>query len=202
MSRYTGPRTKKSRRYGVLLYGPSKSFERKNYPPGVHGEKGRRKQTDFALGLAEKQKLRLMYGLQEKQFRRYYEIALSRRGITGETMLQLLESRLDNQVYRLGFASTRRAARQMVSHGHVTVNGRKVTIASYLTRVGEVISVRENAVSRQLASKGLEATQVTPTPDWLQINKETLKGEIKRVPSRDEIAPIVNEQLIVEFYSR
>ncbi|HSI84009.1 MAG: 30S ribosomal protein S4 [Candidatus Methylacidiphilales bacterium] len=202
MSRYTGPRTKKSRRYGVLLYGPSKSFERKNYPPGVHGEKGRRKQTDFATGLAEKQKLRLMYGLQEKQFRRYFEIALHRRGITGETLLQLLESRLDNMVYRLGFAPSRRASRQMVNHGHIAVNGRKVTIASYLTRVGEVISVRENAVSRQLATKGLETTQVQPVPDWLQINRESMKGEVKRVPTRDEIAPIVNEQLIVEFYSR
>ncbi len=132
MARFTGPKTKVARRYGVALFGPSKALERKNYPPGIHGPKGsRRKQSEYAIALGEKQKLRYQYGLMERQFRRYYEIALSRRGVTGETLLQLLETRLDNVVYRLGFANTRRGARQLVGHGHVQVNGRKVDISSF-----------------------------------------------------------------------
>ena len=132
MARFTGPKTKVARRYGVPLFGPSKALERKNYPPGIHGPKGsRRKQSEYAIALGEKQKLRYMYGLMERQFRRYYEIALSRRGVTGETLLQLLETRLDNVVYRLGFANTRRGARQLVGHGHVQVNGHKVDISSF-----------------------------------------------------------------------
>jgi len=202
MARYTGPRTKKSRRYGVPLFGPHKALERRNYPPGMHGDKGRRKQSEYATALGEKQKLRLMYGLLEKQFRRYYEIALQRRGITGETLLQLLETRLDNVVFRLGFANSRRAARQMVNHGHIAVNGRKVTIASYITKVGDVVEVRGNAVSRQLATRGLAAMQIVTVPEWLLIDKDNFKGEVKRIPTREEIAPIVNEQLIIELYSR
>lgn len=202
MARYTGPRTKKSRRYGVPLFGPSKSLERKNYPPGVHGDKGRRKQSDYAVALGEKQKLRLMYGLLEKQFRRYFQIALRGRGVTGEKLLQLLETRLDNVVFRLGFCNSRRAARQMVTHGHIRVNGRKVSIASYNVKIGDLVTVRESAVSRQMAVKGLDATQISPVPDWLLLDKDAFKGEVKRIPSRDEIAPIVNEQLIVELYSR
>ena len=132
MARYTGPKTKISRRYGVPLFGPAKALERKNYPPGMHGPKGsRRKQSEYAIALAEKQKLRYQYGLLERQFRRYFQTALTRRGVTGETLLQLLETRLDNVVYRLGFANSRSAARQMVSHGHVHVNGRKVNVSSY-----------------------------------------------------------------------
>ena len=202
MARYTGPRTKKSRRYGTPLFGPHKALERRNYPPGMHGDKGRRKQSEYATALGEKQKLRLMYGLLEKQFRRYYEIALQRRGITGETLLQLLETRLDNVVFRLGFANSRRAARQMVNHGHIAVNGKRVTIASYNTKVGEVITVRENARSRQLGTRGLAATQIAAVPDWLVQDKDNFKGEVKRIPTREEIAPIVNEQLIIELYSR
>jgi small subunit ribosomal protein S4 len=202
MARYTGPRTKKSRRYGVALFGPHKALERRNYPPGVHGDKGRRKQSEYATALGEKQKLRIMYGLLERQFRRYYEIALNRRGVTGEILLQLLETRLDNVVFRLGLANSRRAARQMVNHGHIAVNGRKVTIASYITKVGETIEVRGNAVSRQLATRGLAATQIAPVPEWLLIDKDNFKGEVKRIPTREEIAPIVNEQLIIELYSR
>jgi small subunit ribosomal protein S4 len=202
MARYTGPRTKKSRRYGVALFGPHKALERRNYPPGVHGDKGRRKQSEYATALGEKQKLRIMYGLLERQFRRYYEIALRRRGITGEILLQLLETRLDNVVYRLGLANSRRSARQMVNHGHIAVNGRKVSIASYIVKVGETIEVRGNAVSRQLATRGLAAMQIVTVPEWLLIDKDNFKGEVKRIPTREEIAPIVNEQLIIELYSR
>lgn len=202
MARYTGPRSKKSRRYGVPLFGPSKALERKNYPPGVHGDKGRRKVSEYAVALGEKQKLRLMYGLLERQFRRYFEVALQKRGITGETLLQLLETRLDNVVFRLGFANSRRAARQMVSHGHIRVNNRKVSIASYSTKPGDVIEIRNSAVTRQLATRSLESLQVAPVPEWLTLDKEHFKGEVKRIPSKEEIAPIVNEQLVVELYSR
>jgi small subunit ribosomal protein S4 len=202
MARYTGPRTKKSRRYGVALFGPHKALERRNYPPGVHGDKGRRKQSEYATALGEKQKLRIMYGLLERQFRRYYEIALRRRGVTGEILLQLLETRLDNVVFRLGLAKSRRASRQMVNHGHVAVNGRKVSIASYNTKIGDVVEVRGNAVSRQLATRGLAAMQIATVPEWLLLDKDNFKGEVKRIPTREEIAPIVNEQLIIELYSR
>ena len=203
MARFTGPKTKVSRRYGVPIFGPSKALERKNYPPGIHGPKGsRRKQSEYAIALGEKQKLRYMYGLMERQFRRYYEIALRRRGVTGETLLQLLETRLDNVVFRLGFANTRRGARQLVGHGHVAVNGRKVDVSSFNVKPGDVVSVRDNPKSRQLATRNLELTQITPVPDWLTVNRDAASGTVARVPSREEIAPIVNEQLIVELYSR
>ena len=203
MARFTGPKTKVSRRYGVPLFGPSKALERKNYPPGIHGPKGsRRKQSEYAIALGEKQKLRFMYGLMERQFRRYYEIALSRRGVTGETLLQLLETRLDNVIFRLGFANTRRGARQLVGHGHVKVNGRKVDISSYTVKPGDAVTVKDNPKSRQLATRNLDLTQIVPVPDWLTVNREALSGSVARVPSREEIAPIVNEQLIVELYSR
>ena len=203
MARFTGPKTKVSRRYGVPLFGPAKALERKNYPPGIHGPKGsRRKQSEYAIALGEKQKLRYMYGLMERQFRRYYEIALKRRGVTGETLLQLLETRLDNVVYRLGFANTRRGARQLVGHGHVSVNGRKVDVSSFTVKTGDVVAVREKPKSKQLATRNLELTQITPVPDWLTVNREGLSGSVARIPSREEIAPIVNEQLIVELYSR
>jgi small subunit ribosomal protein S4 len=203
MARYTGPKTKISRRFGVALFGPSKALERKNYGPGMHGPKGsRRKQSDYALALAEKQKLRYQYGVLERQFRRYFNIALTRRGVTGETLLQLLETRLDNVIYRLGFANSRSAARQMVSHGHVQVNGRKVDVSSFNVRAGDTITVKDKPQSRRLAAKNLELTQITPVPDWLVVDKDQFSGKVSRVPSREEIAPIVNEQLIVELYSR
>ncbi len=203
MARLSGPKSKISRRYGLPLFGPSKALERKNYPPGQHGPKGsRRKQSDYSVALAEKQKLRLMYGLMERQFRGYYETASAKRGVTGETMLQLLECRLDNVVYRLGFANTRRAARQMVGHGHVQVNGKKVDISSYQVKPGEVIAVRERVKSKQLGTRGIELTQIVPVPDWMTVNREGLSGQMTRIPTRTEIAPVVNEQLIVELYSR
>ena len=202
MARYTGPRVRISRRFGIPIFGPTKYLERRNYGPGVHGPKSRRKTTDYGLGLIEKQKLRYYYGLMEKQFRGVYEKALSRRGITGETMLQILETRLDNVVFHLGFANTRAAARQMVNHGHVTVNGRKASIASYALKVNDVIAVKNNTVSRQLATKNLEVAMSRAVPDWLSLNKEEFKGTVMRVPTRDEIQPIANEQAVVDFYSR
>ena len=202
MARYTGPRVRISRRFGLPIFGPSKYLERRNYGPGVHGPKSRRKHTDYGLGLIEKQKLRYFYGLMEKQFRGVYEKALRRRGVTGEQMLQILETRLDNVVYHLGFANTRAAARQMVCHGHVTVNGRKVGIPSYALRVNDVVQIKNNNVSRQLAGKNLEVATSRAVPDWLSLGKDEFKGVVMRIPTRDEIQPIANEQAVVEFYSR
>lgn len=203
MARNTGPKTKISRRYNVLIGGSAKAFERKNYPPGQHGPKGsRRKVSDYALALAEKQKLRHQYGVLEKQFRRYFQIALSKRGVTGETLLQLLETRVDNVVYRMGFAKTRTAARQMVSHGHIRVNGRKLDVASANLKPGDKVSVKESDGSRRLAQRNLEQTQIVTVPDWLVVDRDNLTGEVTRIPTRDEINPIANEQLVVELYSR
>ncbi len=202
MARYTGPRVRISRRFGVPIFGPTKYLERRNYGPGVHGPKSRRKTTEYGEGLIEKQKLRYYYGLMERQFRGVYEKALRRRGVTGEQMLQILETRLDNIVFHLGFGNTRAAARQMVSHGHVTVNGRKASIPSYAVKVNDVVSIKNNTVSRQLATKGLEVSVSRSVPDWISLNKEELKGTVMRIPTRDEIQPIANEQAVVEFYSR
>jgi len=203
MARYLGPKTKISRRFGVLISGSPKAMERKSYPPGMHGPKGsRRKQSDYAVALAEKQKLRHQYGVLERQFRRYFEIALTRRGVTGEILLQLLETRLDNVVYRMGFSKTLRGARQLVVHGHVRVNGRKANIPSMNLKPGDRVEVRDNARSRSLVQRGLELTQIVPVPDWLVVDREKLSGTVSRIPSRDEINPIVNEQLVVELYSR
>ena len=202
MARYTGPRVRISRRFGIPIFGPTKYLERRNYGPGVHGPKSRRKHTDYGLGLIEKQKLRYYYGLMEKQFRGVYEKALRRRGVTGEQMLQILETRLDNVVFHLGFANTRAAARQMVCHGHITVKGRKVNIASYALKVNDVIEVKNHVVSRQLATKNFEVSTSRAVPDWLSLSKEEFKGTVMRIPTRDEIQPIANEQAVVEFYSR
>jgi small subunit ribosomal protein S4 len=196
MARYTGPRVRISRRFGIPIFGPTKYLERRNYGPGVHGPKSRRKTTEYGEGLIEKQKLKYFYGLLERQFRGVYEKALRRRGVTGEQMLQILETRLDNVVYHLGFANTRAAARQMV------VNGRKASIPSHALRVNDVISVKNNNVSRQLATKNLEVAASRAVPDWLSLNKEEFKGTVMRIPTRDEIQPIANEQAVVEFYSR
>ena len=202
MARYTGPRVRISRRFGIPIFGPSKYLERRNYPPGMHGPKSRRKFTDYGLGLIEKQKLKYFYGLMERQFRGVYEKALRRRGVTGEQMLQILETRLDNVVFHLGFGTTRASARQLVGHGHVQVNGRKVDISSYALRVNDVITVKNHTVSRQLATKNLEGSTSRPVPDWLSLTKDEFKGVVMRIPTRDEIQPIANEQAVVEFYSR
>lgn len=202
MARYTGPRVRISRRFGIPIFGPTKYLERRNYGPGVHGPKSRRKTTEYGEGLIEKQKFKYYYGLLERQFRGVYEKALRRRGVTGEQMLQILETRLDNVVFHLGFANTRAAARQMVGHGHVVVNGRKASIPSFALKVNDVVSVKNNNVSRQLATKSLEVAASRAVPDWLSLNKEDLKGTVLRIPTREEIQPIANEQAVVEFYSR
>lgn len=202
MARYTGPRSKISRRFSTPIFGPCKALDRRNYPPGIHGNKGRRKQSDYAVALGEKQKFKYMYGVMERQFRRYYQLALKRKGITGENLLQLLELRLDNVVFRLGFSTTRRFARQMVNHGHIRVNEKKVTISSYECKPGDVIEVRDHSKSRQMATNSLEASQIQPVPDWLSLQKDVFKGTVARVPTHEDIAPVANEQLVVELYSK
>ena len=202
MARYTGPRIRISRRFNTPIFGPSKYLERRSYGPGVHGPKSRRKHTDYGLGLIEKQKLRYYYGLMERQFRGVYERALKRRGVTGEQMLQILETRLDNVAYHLGFANTRAASRQLISHGHMKVNGRKVNIPSFALKVNDVVEIKDSNVSRQLATKNMELATSRAVPDWLSMNKEAFKGVVMRIPTRDEIQPIANEQAVVEFYSR
>ena len=203
MARYTGPTAKVSRRFGVELFGASKSFARRPFPPGQHGARaGRKKKSDYGIMLAEKQKLRYMYGVLEGQFRRYYHEASRRRGVTGDILLQLLETRLDNIIYRLNFANTRAAARQMVSHGHVTVNGKKVNIPSYACKPGDVVTVAAKARSQALANRFVELAANATTPEWLEVDTAKLSAKVSRIPTVEEIAPIVNVQLIVELYSR
>lgn len=203
MARYTGPRTRISRRFGVPLFGSNKSLERRNFPPGQHGIRaGRKKKSEYSVALGEKQKLRFQYGVLEKQFRGYYEEAARRRGITGEIILQLLELRLDNVCYRLGFGNTRQSARQLVNHGHVLVNGKVVDIASYECKAGDVIKLGAKPSSQQLGLRMLDLTQAVPLVDWLTLDRSNLVGTISRVPERSDVDPMVNEQLIVELYSR
>ena len=203
MARYTGPKEKINRRFGVALFGPSKTLERRPYPPGPHGQRaGRKKKSDYSIALGEKQKLKFMYGLLEKQFRGYYTEAARRRGITGDTMLQLLESRLDNVCFRLGFGNTRQSARQFVNHGHVTVNGKKLDVPSYQVKPGDVVKVSDKSSSQQLGLKMLDLTQSIPMVDWLTIDRESLKGTIARLPTVEDVQAPVNMQLIVELYSR
>lgn len=203
MARYIGPKQKISRRFGVPIFGTSRSLEKRNYPPGQHGLRaGRRKKSEYAVALAEKQKLRYQYGVLEKQFRRYFAEASRRRGVTGETLLQLLELRLDNVIFRLGLGNTRSAARQFVGHGHVLVNGRRVDIPSYSCRPGDTITVKESPKSQQLGLRALDLTQAAVTPDWLLMDRDKMVGKVMREPTREEIDPLVNEQLIVELYSR
>lgn len=202
MARYTGPRLKVCRRHNALLFGPSKYFERKAYPPGMHGPKSRRKMSEYGAALSEKQKLRYMYGLYERQFRHVFSKALRKRGVTGETLLQLLETRLDNVAYRLGFATTRPFARQLVVHGHLKVNGRRVVSPAFNVKPGDLIEAFTTVKTKSIVQKNLDVSQHTAVPDWLTLDREAMKGEVKRVPTREEIAPIVNERLVVELYSR
>ena len=202
MARYTGPSTRISRRFGQYIIGSAKVLERRNFPPGQHGPKSRRKLSEYAVGLAEKQKLRFIYGLLERQFRRTFAIAKKERGVTGERFLQRLETRLDSVVYLLGFAKSRAAARQLVNHGHVRVNGRKVDIASYSVLQGDEVEMKAVNSSRQLATRAIEENRARVVPAWLTRNDEALKGAVTRLPTRDEMEPSINEQLIVEYYSR
>ncbi len=202
MARYTGPTTRVSRRFGTYVLGSAKVLERRNFPPGQHGPKSRRKLSEYAVGLAEKQKLRFIYGLLERQFRRVFAVAKKERGVTGERFLQLLETRLDSVVYLLGFAKSRAQARQLVNHGHVKVNGRKVDIASYTLNAGDTIEIKASNNSRQIVTKSVEESRARVVPGWLTRNDEALKGTVTRLPTRDEMEPSINEQLIVEFYSR
>ncbi len=202
MARYTGPRVRLSRRFNTPLFGASKYLERKPYPPGMHGQNRRRKATDYALALAEKQKMRFYYGLMEKQFRGVYEKAIRRRGVTGEIMLQILETRLDSVVYNLGFGYTRSQARQMVSHGHVMVNSKRARTPSIALQEEDVVEIKTVEKSRHLADKNLEYSTSRIVPEWLTLDKAAYKGTVTRLPTREDIEPIANEQTIVEFYSR
>lgn len=203
MARYTGPKEKIARRYGVALFGPSKALELRNFPPGQHGARNtRRKLSDYGIALAEKQKLRHTYGVLEKQFRRFFAEASRRKGVTGTILLQMLEQRLDNVVYRMGFANSRFAARQMVGHGHVTVNGKRCNIASAQIKAGDVVAVKSTARSQQLANRFLDLTQGVNSPDWMTVDRDKLTGTVNRSPEREEIDVFVNEQLVVELYSR
>jgi len=202
MARYTGPTTRISRRFGQHLLGSGKALERRGYPPGQHGPKLRRKLSEYAVGLNEKHKLRFIYGLLERQFRNVFEKAMRERGVTGERFLQLLETRLDSTVYLLGLAKTRSAARQMVNHGHIRVNGHKVDIASYNVQPGDEIEVKNAPASRQIATRNLEENRIRNVPGWLTMNAEVFKATVVRLPTREEMQQDINEQLIVEFYSR
>lgn len=186
---------------GDRCYSDKCAIVRRAYPPGQHG-RGRQKFSEYGLQLREKQKARRIYGVMEKQFRRYFKEADRRKGVTGETLLQLLESRLDNVVYRLGFARSRAEARQLINHGHFQVNGRKVDIPSYLTKVGEVIAVRENRKNKPVFKVIAEDSVQQNVVDWLEVDHEKLEGRVMRIPQREEIDVPVTEHLIVELYSR
>ena len=200
MSRYTGPAYKKSRRLGFSTLETGKELARKPYVPGQHGQARRKKLSEYGIQLQEKQKVRTLYGLNEKQFRRVFEKASKMEGKAGENLLFLLESRLDNMIYRMGFARTRRGARQIVNHGHILVNDKKVNIPSYTLKIGDIVSVKENSLQHPAILDAIEAT--TSTPAWIEVDKKKLNGKLVRLPERSELNPEVNEQLIVEFYNR
>lgn len=203
MARYTGPKTKKSRSFGESIFGYDKSFERRKYPPGQHGNSRRRKQrSDYALQLTEKQKAKYTYGVLERQFRKLYEKANSTRGVTGEVLLQLLEARLDNTVFRLGLASTRRAARQLVSHKHITVNGIVTNIPSASLKPGDVIEVRGKSRNLEVISNAIGSRGDVRKFAWLEFNPDKVQGIFLNYPERDQIPEKINEQLIVELYSK
>ena len=200
MARYTGPSWKLSRRLGISLTGTGKELEKRPYAPGQHGPNQRRKISEYGMQLQEKQKLRHMYGITERQFRSMFDRAGKIKGVHGENFMILLESRLDNLVYRLGLARTRRQARQLVNHGHITVDGKRVDIPSYKVSLGQVISVREKSRNFSIIKESVEATNFVP--DFLTFDAEKLEGTFTRLPERSELPAEINEALIVEFYSR
>ncbi len=201
MARYIGPKTKVARKFGEAIYGSDKYFERKNYPPGQHGNNRRRKTSEYGLQLKEKQKAKYTYGVLEKQFSNLFKKASRAKGITGEVLLGLLEARLDNVVYRLGIAPTRAAARQLVSHKHITVDGKVVNIPSYSVKADQVIGVREKSKSLEVISSSVAASSVHDF-SWLEFDKSTLVGKFLNVPTREDIPENIKEQLIVELYSK
>lgn len=201
MARYTGPITKKSRRLGTDLVGNDKAFERRSYPPGMHG-RARIKESEYLLQLREKQKARYAYGVLEKQFRRYYEEAVRKAGKTGEILLQILESRLDNVVYRAGFASTRRQARQLVVHGHFLVNGKKVNIPSFRVTPYDIIDVKPKSLNLDPFVIARETHHERSVPAWLTVRPNRMRILVHQLPTRDQIVVDVQEQLIVELYSK
>jgi len=200
MARYIGPKSKIARKFSEPIYGPDKFLEKKNYPPGQHGNNRRRKkQSEYGIQLAEKQKAKYTYGILERQFRNVFKRASRKKGITGENLLQLIEARLDNVVFRLGIAPTRAAARQLVSHRHITVNGDIVNIPSYSVREGEVISIREKSKSLEAITDALASRK---TFSWLEWDEAKLQGKFLNYPARDEIPEKIKENLIVELYSK
>lgn len=203
MARYTGPKTKKARAFGEAIYGADKSFERKKYPPGQHGNGRRRKQkSDYALQLMEKQKAKYTYGVLERQFRNLFERANSGSGVTGEELLRLLEARLDNTIFRLGLAPTRRAARQLVSHRHITVNGVITNVPSCSLRPGDVVGVRGKSQGMEVVKDAVSAKSDIRKFPWLEFNPDTMQGKFLEYPEREQIPEKINEQLIVELYSK
>jgi small subunit ribosomal protein S4 len=201
MARYNGPKAKIARRFGEAIFGPSKAVTKKNYPPGMHGRGRRKKQSEYAIQLMEKQKAKYTYGVLEKQFRNLFDEAARREGRTGENLLKLLESRLDNTVYRLGLGRTRRQARQLVSHRHVLVNGELVNIPSYELKPGDVVSVRSTSQGVPFLSENTSMAKATQF-SWLEWNAAELSGKFLNSPDRTEIPESINEQLIVELYSK
>ena len=201
MARYTGPKSRIARKFGEAIFGADKVLTKKNYPPGQHGQNKRRKTSEYGTQLAEKQKAKYTYGVLERQFRILFEKASRTKGITGEVLLQLLESRLDNVVYRLGIAPTRAAARQLVSHRHITVDGKVVNIPSYQVKAGQVVAVREKAKSLEVIAASLEGFNHSKYP-WLEWNEADKAGKFLNMPQREEIPENIKEQLIVELYSK
>lgn len=200
MARYTGPKSKISRRFGEPIFGPSKALQKKSYPPGQHGKGRRRKQSEYAIQLAEKQKVKYIYGVLERQFSNLFKKAARKAGITGENLLRFLEARLDNTVYRLGIAPTRRAARQLVSHKHITVNGSIVNIPSYSLKPGDIISVREKSKSLEVITDSIGSAG--RRHNWLEWDDSQMAGKFMSYPERDQIPEKIQEQLIVELYSK
>lgn len=202
MARYRGPKTKIARKFGEAIYGTDKSFEKKNYPPGSHGmNKRRRKASEYGIQLKEKQKAKYTYGVLEKQFRNLFEKASGSKGVTGEILLQLLESRLDNVVYRLGIAASRDGARQLVGHRHITVNDEVVSIPSYILKPGDIVGVREKSKSLVVIQDALESNRAGSS-SWLEWDGKEMKGKFLNRPEREEIPENIKEQLIVELYSK
>jgi len=201
MARYTGPKTKIARKFGEPIFGADKVLSRKNYPPGQHGVNKRRKSSEYGVQLREKQKAKYTYGVLEKQFHNLFDRASRTKGITGEVLLQLLESRLDNVVYRLGIAPTRAAARQLVLHRHITVNGQVVNIASYQVQPGDIVGVRERSKSLEVIADALAGFNHSKYP-WLEWDEMAKAGKLLHVPAREDIPENIKEQLIVELYSK